>query len=620
MPACTVFFRIPELVASLSPYLNTQDLARLIKTNRLLSHACVPHLWNDLDIHNPDAAFCLIHSPEAIQAFTDNLGSIRSLKTETHFISHYVVGLTAFLGKEASTSCTTTPRPPGTISPPTWLPSLTTFHCHSTLSFPPLTNLTRLSCSLSMGNLSCGASLAPDQLSLQLCWFVSLNTGIQDLSLDGLRLGDDLVLRVVARTISRLSRLKHLTLAPARRAHVGHGVAEILLFNCPKSIESFTLASEIVGGPMPPSLLPDEKDRDEDPVVVKKTPLVNLRNLQLPENYAGYLADPLCSIMEQCPALESWIVPCVTHEEAGQELSNVLQRHCPKLRELTIRAPGKEQHGPTVISIMEKMPAQQLEVLYFKSYRELLRDRMMLALQRHSETLREIRFDNCCTIGRRTVQTILTGCRVLERFVIDGLTHFPSRVDLSLEDAVEYKWASSRLRHLQLVMSFGDFEGGDSEDSSVVWTESDLRRWAMVEKFAVQIGSLRDLEILDIRALSLATGASVLMYHQVPVPGLLTLADKSKNKFGFLAELKGLQKLRELGGSFRVSAMTVATGMLGGEEVEWLSNNWPALKAVEFMPPAYETDKDVDVPECLLQLQSNRPDVRICLQQDGRDK
>ncbi|KAG0260870.1 hypothetical protein BGZ95_004336 [Linnemannia exigua] len=606
MVACTTFFHIPELVASLSPFLTTQDLARLVQTNRLLSHACSPLFWSDLDIHHPDAALALIHCPQALQALNGNLGNIRSLKTETNFVSHYVIGLASYL--ETSSSCLGAKRP-------SWLPSLTSY-CPATsvpLSFPPLTNLTRLSCSLSVGNLPCGPSWSGDQLSLQLCYLVSLNLGLQDLSIDGLRLGDDLVLRVVARTISRLLSLKRLTLAPAHKAHVGHGVAEVLLFHCPASIESFTLDSEIVCGPMPPCLFPNDKDCDEGPVVVNMAPLVRLKELRLPENYAGYLADPLCAIMKQCPALESWIVPCVVYEEAGQELSDVLKSHCPNIRELFIRAPGKEQHGPTVISIMEKLPSHQLETFYFKSYREFLPERMLMALQRHSESLRGIRFDNCCTIGGQTIQTILTGCKVLEEFAIDGLTYFPSRVDLCLEDAVEFRWASNRLRRLQLVMTFGEFEDGAVDaNGTLSWTENDMYRWSLVEKLAVQIGSLRDLEVLDIKALSMVTGNVVSRYHQVPVPGLLVLGDNSKTRYGFLDRLQGLHKLRKLSGSFRVRAMTATTGIIGAREVDWLSEHWPSLKTAELMPTDYELNRE-SVPECLKQLQLNRPDLAVSL-------
>jgi hypothetical protein len=206
---------------------------------------------------------------------------------------------------------------------------------------------------------------------------------------------------------------------------------------------------------------------------------------------------------------------------------------------------------------------------------------------------------------------ILTGCKALESFVVDGLAHFPSRVDLSLEDAVEFKWVTTRLRHLQLVMTFGDFESGSVDpEGSFSWSENDLHRWSLVEKFALQIGSLQDLEVLEIRALNVATGSAVSRYHQVPVPGLLTLDDKSKNRFGFLDQLKGLHKLRELGGSFWVSAMTPVTGIMGAREVAWLSENWSALSTAEFLPYKHEPS-NLSVPEYLQELQKNRPALRL---------
>ncbi|KAF9925817.1 hypothetical protein FBU30_004466 [Linnemannia zychae] len=603
MAACTTFFLIPELVASLSSLLSTQDLARLVKTNRLLFQACSPLFWTHLNIHHSDATLSLFHSPTSLQVFTESLHSIRSLKTESNFISHYVIGLASFLEN----------NPTSPFLKPRWLPSLTAC-CTTDLSFPPLTNLTHLSCSLSLNNLPCGLSWTANQLSLQLCWFVSLNSGLQDLSIEGLRLSDDLVLRVVARTISRLHRLKNLTLAPARKAHVSHDVAEILLFNCPPSIESFTLDSEIVSGPMVPNLMPNDKDQDEGPVVVKKTTLFNLKELNLPENYAGYHTNQLCSIMEHCPALKSWLVPSVAHEDEGQELTDVLKKHCPKIQELFIRAPGKEQHGPTVIRIMEKLPCQQLEVLYFKGYREFFSDRMTRALQRHSDRLREIRFDRCCRIEQGTIMALLTKCKALEVLVIEGFANIPSKVYLSLEEAVEHPWASSRLRHLQLVMIFGEFLDGAMDPEGVFsWTKGDLYRWSLIEKLALQIGSLKDLEVLDIRALNGTSGSAGAKYQHVPVPGLLMLEDKTKNRFGYLDRLQGLCKLRELGGSFRISAMTEATGVIGEKEAAWLSESkthLPALKAIELMPFGYELNK---VPECLKKLQDERPDLAIWL-------
>lgn len=663
-PASDTFFSIPELVEVLAPYLTPQDLLALLRTNCNNYAAFTPYYWTDVTINTPNAIVRLMNSPEACEALYRNIGFIRYLRIKADFLLYYIEGLYAYMDSRPDVVL---PRPNYLRRPACiWSPS------YSVFPFPPITQLVRLDVSTKTAFNERpleGVSTTTRDLGLSMCWFISLNRGLTHLTLRDEPLKGHHLGRVFARTVSKLPCLRHLRFSCMREMAVH--TFQMILLTCPSTLELLEGYNYVDNRNEDYSLdLYNSMELDEEgPLEVRQDPLYHLTRLKFPWNMLGYEQDQLVPMMKVCPNVKAWDVPLTRSERLFGNMSGAVKDLWPHLQELSCKMIHFDYHGQGVLPILEGIEMNRLQVWEMGSYSDSWPTRTLDAIQRHSETLREIRFPWTHSFKSSTIQGILTSCQALELLEIGGAEAF--RIKLWLEDMdPEAPWVSTRLRFLKIVVDWNDKRDKPypppkpdptvqmsinvcnermsailasrmrlgkpasvtkptfkDESIEVDVFEANRRRWARLQWFYTQLGTLTELEVLDLRA---TTGFAeeepnkvLRPYTEFTFPRLLCLSEdeatvgemvqkgrRQQGKVGYLRELSQLRKLRELRGSFRIDRPAVKT-YISLKEVEFMHEHWPELRIVEFLPEGYETLEDGSIPSHMQWLIEQRPFTKL---------
>lgn len=533
---------------------------------------------------------------------------------------------------------------------PHWLCS-TVLDIPSIIPLPPLSHLTRVACSFEMDirhrqffNSASSSSSSPPLSTTtsssnmdhrgtalttpQACWLISLSNRLTNLSFHGVELESELVVRVLCRTITQLYRLKHLELSPRHNQETSIQVCRAIFLSCPPSLESLIYLNLDIGDrPGVPAvemdLLSSHGDGWAQGVLqLRETPLEHLKRLVLPGMRLGYRTEAIDWVVEQCPALEAFDVPCFANASVGDAVSSLLKERCPKIRHLSVRRPYLGYRGGGAMSVMEKIPEHRLETFYFKGYIDEWPLQLELAFSRHTETLREIRFVLCRRMNSSTLKTILTSCQALVHLEIQG-THL-NNIHLSLEDAIDSEWICHNLENLHIAFDMGQhgdvslsssqvFKAPSAGGGSMTLTldeeadEDGLVYWESLETLYRMIGSLTRLTVLNLKVLAFDSRGKELDYTSTTIPGLLTLGDGSHSRPGFLS-LRGAVRADTPGSML----------IMGQNEIEWMVDHWPLLDLVEFLPTGHENKAIVSsteeaIPPHLRWLQHHRPGIRLSL-------
>ncbi|KAF9322585.1 hypothetical protein BGZ91_004204, partial [Linnemannia elongata] len=313
--ACQRFFDIPELTASLDPFLSTNDRIHLLTTSRSLHKVFAPLCWSHLDMKPTVTTARLFKSPDGMDALGRYVRSVQSLEASSPFFKTYMESVLAFMlsqrleglslsdtgtGGEGAEAVAGT----GTgavIVPPKWLPPLPIQAMKPETLMPPtppMRNLTRLNCALTRLDMD-GDKLGLRQ-SFQICWLLRLNPGLTHLNLVNMALYDARLVRVLSCTLAGLPRLKN--------------------------------------GPLP-----------------------NLTRLFMPTHQDGFPMSIIELFLQDCPFLQMWGVPHLDRQHTFREVSALLLRHCPNLRELTCKDGTIRRRD--FLEVIRGMPTNQLETL-----------------------------------------------------------------------------------------------------------------------------------------------------------------------------------------------------------------------------------------------------------------
>ncbi|KAF9150544.1 hypothetical protein BG015_007657 [Linnemannia schmuckeri] len=585
----------------------------------------------------------------------------------------------------------------GTVSKrPSWLiPNSISmpFECTSTvpaiytanagLLFPPMTNLTRLECAIKMRCISEGWSLPSRypysklMTTIILCWVLYFNKGLTHVKLDGIDLTAYKPVRILAQTLSGLVHLRSLELSTDMTAQdqTKDLVGEFLLFHCSHTLEVFHLKAEVgfssrtvpvVVTPWYDHTLTEEYFQKCAPldwmsssfsaavaeaggVEIPRMPMPLLRSLRMPDKPEIGYTDELCPILENCPALESLVLPTVGQRPLSlNRMLSIIKDQPLRLKRITVDYPRKydEFHEApgSVIDILDQHTLESLNISFFKEGPYTC---LTSKLFRHSETLRDLTFDAVESLYSTTILDLLCNCRVLEKLVVRGGGNsddsnnknnlddirYLQDISLAVTHAVAKPWVCLRLSHLEIPVMLDWFaytnllgRGGTSG-----WfhdwrhTQGDSN-WEALRKFYQQIGALHHLQVLDLKACLVYPGSvpSGATWSDISFPGMLlmpftpkpsssssSLPARNKNIIpGFLDLLSGLTKLRELRGSVRVD-LPVMMSAMRLDSYRWMARHWPMLKVAEFLLPGYQSALVYTLPPHITWLFTERPSLKL---------
>ncbi|KAK3847907.1 MAG: hypothetical protein J3R72DRAFT_431045 [Linnemannia gamsii] len=632
------FFRLPELLSHLPPFLTRRDLTRLLLTNRAINAICTPVFWQVLSATGA-ASDRLLKSPEGLKALSNNIESVQFVEWNVKSSWFYINALWIHLNNRTSPAAHRS-IPTDALSHSSWGELLPPGDDESSIlpALPPMLRLTRYR--------GFSSSQVPERTfrpeysdkahiphQHQIMWLLRLNSAtLTHLCLLELPLLSVNVIRDVCRTISQLKHLKALQLTDPTRTSFNLQVIRMLFFSCPCSLVEFTLSGTLDIEKRDMNLDPEESewDYDQGPLVLRQEPLHHLKSIKLPlvENQGEYSAHFLHAIFQHCPALENLTLPSLGEQAGVQDVPQVIGDCCPGITDLTIPLPLEvENEDPSIplpmevnseifMNIMERIQAQRLKNLRVHKLFDMASSPLSdVAFARHSKTLRQIEFLGCQQIHASTFKSIFESCCALE--VLIASDNYRRGIAYDLDEKSEInEWACTRLRHLVLTV-FLTSDGRDpkylADPTMATWTEKDRNHWRMLDTFYTRIGSLKELQVLTLRAagteLKYGWRLGDLPFREACLPGLLALEDTANGKIGFLSKWEGLTKLREVRGSFSVLTKEVSARM-GKREVDWLATHLPALRLISLWKSGYTQSLPDDTsPKIVRDLKQLRPEL-----------
>ncbi|KAG9064699.1 hypothetical protein KI688_002958 [Linnemannia hyalina] len=624
--ACDEVFAIPELVHKLIIYLTQAELSNLMQTSHRLHAFCLPYFYQYMVCHTG----YLLDSPDALQALARNVQHVRSLDTGRTFSVYYFNAVLAFhemasrllLSRGGDAACA--------FSCPQWVPLPDPRPC-LLIPFPPMTRLTRLSVQI-------GLDYVQDEFEgecfldkyettnhvTQVCWILHLNPNLVQVSIFGIPANNTGALYVLAKTISKLNRLEKLVLGLIGNRFLWTLLTYSFFLACPRSIQALAVEVEVEGS--------NGDDYGEDDSECPSTALQkiiswgvdhkrgrkldNLTSLALQE-LAYLTTEEVCEVFRDCPNLQHLMLPFMGTKfdplKSTVDIVSVgrtIGKGCPKLTEMNCKGFVDDRQEMLVLEIMESMvaaPALEkfVAVGYFK-----ISSRLSAAFRRHTAALSWVQFDSNKEMDTPFIQLVLFECPNLERFILGGGGAW--RTDgpvLTVSEVVERKWASSRIKELNLRISLGDLvrsvpalsstdahataeaaysaAGFREDDKSpepyylrptpILFTDQEQRQMAVLEKFYKQLGVQTELEVLELWRIE----HNSLGY--LTFPALQSLGDPVAGRPGFLDLWGGLKNLRSLRGSFS-SYSDENRVVVGMREVQWIADAWPKLEEADFCP------------------------------------
>lgn len=614
--AYNTFISIPELVACLTPLITRHDLIQLARINRTFNAVCTPLLWHTLDLEDNLLLSRLLVSPHGLRAIGTHAHLICAVAWRPNFSWYYFRALWVYLNS-------TIPLPPEhkaistTVLAHRQWGNLEYSPSSFLVPLPPLLGLSRLNACMTSYHSARLMQGVPtynlDNHIHQIMWLVRLNGAtLTHLNITQLSLICVRVVRDISRTISQLPCLRVLQL----RTQSGHSLTrdafESLFYTCPASLVDLKITCHISGETVRHSRDPvvGDWDYDQGPLVLRDTPLLHLKSLDIPVMPLRDLAHVYGTVLGQCPALESLELPILAQltDDMLFVIASISEL-CPRISTLSFPEGCSAEY---VTMVLEALPEQQLKNLFYRSYNDPDPEPMIATWTQHSMTLRRIDFTHTTRILSSVIQAALTTCVGLEILHVTCRTG-SEKVCLIFANAIESEWVCKRLRELVLnvwITSSGKNPAYMGDPTKATWTEENRRHWEDLGKFYSQIGSLTRLEVLDLQAVGKIDPPSELNTHrehflsptETCLPGLLALEDAEKGKIGYLGKLAGLTRLQELRGSV-VWTQRDNLAMIGEKEVDWFVNHLPSLEMATF---------EKRFNSLLQTLQARRPRLRLC--------
>ncbi|KAG0376952.1 hypothetical protein BGX24_006959 [Mortierella sp. AD032] len=632
MAATKRFFELRELLDTLSPLLTIQDISKLTQTSRAMKTQWLPFLYRNLNMTYYSRGKRLLRSADAKLALGRNIRHVRLLKLglcEMVYVYNSMLAFIDFTSPDV--------RPDTT---PAWLPlpDRQTFHV---VPLPPMTQLRQLEVHFdrSKDNTNCPylmSSIHNSRVNLaQVCWVALQSSNLVDLTLRSIVIKDIRDLRLLMMTLTGLTRLKTLRLSVLAIPTKWSSWGSAIFFSCSTTLyllqiymqdiftdRHLTYADRIVERVNTDqnhrfnSELVEDNSEVMSPVL-RTERLVNLKELALWEMDKSTTAQDVVALFIHCPNIETLTLSNIRGSYDTEVVAQMAGQLCPHIRQINCRGwqgDGRTKQLP--FRIMSAIPEQGLQEINCYSSSFILNDVVARkSFARHSNTLHTVVFESCVGINSRSLSVLLAECPKLEVLQVTWVDHMRGPT-LHLEDAVAIPWGSTNFRRLSLTIGIPVIEPFHASEQPyymrkgpIVLTDAESVRFALLEKLYKQIGSLVELEHLDLRVDMVNTlGESFddTTYEHLSFPGLLSLSDKRTGRVGYLDLLSGLMKLKELRGSVYARADETEKTM-SMREVVWLDHFWPELELAEF----FFENEPVSMPFKWLQDQRDSPPLQL---------
>ncbi|KAK3841458.1 MAG: hypothetical protein J3R72DRAFT_524304 [Linnemannia gamsii] len=306
------------------------------------------------------------------------------------------------------------------------------------------------------------------------------------------------------------------------------------------------------------------------------------------------------AVFDHCPNVRNLRVPPASISATEEDLDSIarsISERCPHLRRLS----SKHTNTSFVTAIMEAMSNQQQieEVKVVYNHGRIGIGTVRRAFSRHSTTLCKVDF-RYAFHKSKDLMAILELCESLE--ILIQFPDYCGRPFITLADAISVPWACKRIRHLELSIGL-ECVALTSADlpyyqrpAPVTLSEEEKRQFSDLEMFYREIGSLVNVEYLDLRGTYMNDEGDRMNelneeLDAFTFPGMLAIRDDETGRPGYLDMLSGLVKLKELHGTVRATT-DEAIATVGYREMEWIASHWPALERVAF----FASDQVVKAP------------------------
>ncbi|KAF9135560.1 hypothetical protein BGW39_002308 [Mortierella sp. 14UC] len=636
MAATKRFFATQDLVDILSPLLTIQDISKLTQTSRGMKTQWLPSLYRNLNMTYYSRGKRLLRSADAKLALGRNVRHVRLLKLglcEMVYLYNSMLAYIEFASPDA-----------GPDARPAWLPQpdRLTFHV---VPLPPMTQLKQLEVYFdrSKDNTNCPyimASVNNSRVNLaQVCWVALQSSNLVGLTLRSIAIKDDRDLRFLMMTLIGLTRLKTLRLSvlakPARWCSWGSAI----FYSCSTSVHCLQIDMQDIAADQQLAYadrIVEQENMDQNHRVnngaiedsceascevmsptLRTERLVNLKELALWEMDKSTTAQDVVGLFVHCPNIETLTLSNIRGSYDTELVAQIVGELCPRIRQINCR--GWRGDGGTMqlpFRIMSAMPEQGLQEINCYSSSFILNDLVARkSFARHSTTLHTVVFEACIGINSRSLSVLLVECPNLEVFQVTWVDRLRGPT-LHLEDAVANPWGSTKFRRLSLTIGIPVIHPNHASErpyymrkGPIVLTEAESERFALLEKLYRQIGSLVELEHVDLRVdfvNALGESFEDTTYEHLSFPGLLSLGDKRTGRVGYLDLLSGLTKLKELRGSV-YACVDETKKTMSLREVVWLDHFWPQLEVAEF----FFEHQPVSMPFKWLQDQRDSPSLQL---------
>ncbi|KAG0297036.1 hypothetical protein BGZ97_004372 [Linnemannia gamsii] len=568
---------MPELTAQLEVYLSKHDITILIRTSRHLSAIFTPLLYRDMLFFH-SKRYDLAHF-DIKDSISRNLHHIQTLSASATFIYQFY---DIFAGSSLSSLDEDEPK------------SAAIFFTEDIQPAPFTSSLTRFKC----------GSMDGDVIHFYPVFsIIRGNPGLTHIHLENVRIHTKQDFVQLLRVVTALTSLQSLVVCLGENLAELCGFGEALFFSCPPSVKQLKIEfkQQLVCGSdysdFEETLKDINENIDEETTLFPtRNPLSKLRSLFLCSGDIRFPKDKVLSMLMHCPGLRELGLSSLEErmsETTMLEIGHFIGTRCPKLQILNHSPAHLDNDGPIILGIMEILPSQSLRELHLQKFNDAV-DQLAPMIARHSKSLCKINLHHYVSLESKTIQSILCGCEVLEEL---RLLRYNAAAGCFVDkDGAEGEWACVNLRVLDMPVEINDYSKDFQPMSGyhldrptpLVLKSDEKRHFKKLEKFYQQIGRLVNLEYLRLESAhwnrsDYTSNASYFRseYKNYWFPAMLSLPRPDKKWPGYLCELSGLKKLRELRGS--VGAMNFETERtLMSEEAEVMSQCWPLLEVAEF--------------------------------------